>query len=184
MVELSIDANQMKRLRQQLLGIKDGVPKVLSPAINRALDSGRTAVRREIRKEYVIKQKDIPIRVQGANRANLSGAVIVKQGMLDVSKFVYRPKSPGTKRPLYVQVKKSGGGLISGGFVAAMPTGFTGPFMRTTKAHLPIRKIITIGAAIMASRPSVGPAAHKAMDETLTKRIDYELQRVLARGEG
>lgn len=186
MVALTLHTAQMKKLQRAVAHIKDGVPKVLSPAINRSLNAGRTAVRREIRKEYLIKQKDIPIRVSGASRARLNGQIIIQQGMLDASKFFYRPiavQRGRARRPLFVQIKKGGGGYISGGFIASVG-GADRPVQRTQPARLPIRRIITIGAAIMASQPTVGPAVNKAMGDTLDKRIDYEMKRVLARAGG
>jgi hypothetical protein len=182
-VALQIDSRQMAKLQRSLGDIKDGVPKALAPAINRALSSGQTVVKREIRKEYLIKAKDIPTKVHRATRSTLSGEIRIDQGMLDISKFVYRPKAVrrGKKqRPLFVQVKKSGGGIVKRGFVTS-----SGPFQRRSRAsRLPIRRILVIGAPIMASQPSVGPAVNKTMGDTLAKRIDHEITRVLASAGG
>jgi Prophage minor tail protein Z (GPZ) len=182
-VALQIDSSQMKELQRSLGNIKDGVPKALAPAINRALASGQTTVKREIRKVYLIKAKDIPTKVHRATRTTLSGEIRIQQGMLDASKFVYRPRAVQrrkNKKPLFVQIKKGGGGFIARGFVAG-----SGPYQRRSFApRLPIRRILTIGAPIMASQPSVGPAVNKAMGDTLAKRIDHELERVLASAGG
>jgi hypothetical protein len=176
---LNIDARQMKQLQKAVADIQNGVPRVLAPAINRALSSGQTAVRREIRKVYTIKQKDIPTKVHRATRASLSGEITITQGMLGAEKFVYNPKFPTKRRrQMFVQVKKSGGGYIARGFASSA---LTGPFQRRSAAgRLPIRKVIAIGAPIMASQPNVGPAANTVMGDTLAKRIDHELTRVLA----
>lgn len=179
---LEIDARQLRKLQHALGDIQNGVPRALAPAINRSLEAGRTTVRREIRKEYLIKQKDIPLALKRANYSTLSGHIRIAQGMLDASKFVYRPKAirRGKKqRPLFVQVKKGKGGIIARGFVAST-RGFTGPFQRrSTAKRLPIRKVLVIGAPIMASQPQVGPAVNKTMGDTLAKRIDHEIERVL-----
>jgi Prophage minor tail protein Z (GPZ). len=179
-VAIQIDARQLKNLERKLGGIEKGVPKALAPAINTALAKGQTTIKREIRKEYLIKAKDIPTAIHRATYSSLNAHILVRQGMLDASKFVYRPKAVQkrkNKKPLFVQIKKSGGGFIARGFVSRL-----GPMQRRSFApRLPIRKILTIGAAIMASQPNVGPAVNKAMGETLAKRIDYEMKRVLAR---
>ena len=199
MVELTIGTKQLAKLQRTMQGIKDGVPKVLVPAINRALASGRTAVRREIRKEYLIKQKDIPIKVAKASHSTLGGSVTVAQGMLPLDKFKLRPKfnlaswyagqtgvniTPHVHRkrkakPIFAQVKKGGGGTLRGGFY--IPQG--GPYVRRGSSRLPIKRLVTIGASIMAAQPSVGPAASKAMGDTLDKRLDHEIRRVLAKGK-
>lgn len=180
---ITFDARQLKKLTRAMRGIENGVPRVLVPAINRALASGQTTVRREIRRVYLIKQKDIPTKVRRATRATLAGEIRITQGMLGADKFVYRPKAPtARKRPLFVQIKKGGGGYITRGFVN---TGLQGPYQRrSTAGRLPIRKVIAIGAPIMASQPSVGPAANKTMGDTLAKRIDHEMKRVLASAGG
>ena len=185
MVEVSIDSRQLAKLTRAVANIQNGVARVLAPAINRALNSGRTTVRREIRKVYLIKQKDIPVAVHGASRQRLSGQIVIRDTMLDASKFIYKPRGiqkRKNKKPLFVQIKKGAGGYVKHAFVA-QTGGYTGPFQRTQPERLPIRKLITIGAPIMASQPNVGPAVNKNMGDTLAKRIDHEIKRVMAKGE-
>lgn len=183
MVALNIDAKQLQRLTRSVRRIENGVPRVLVPAVNRALASGRTTVRREIRKTYLIKQKDIPMSLHKARYASPSGHISIKQGMLGAEKFRYNPRFPTKRRKqMFVQIKKGGGGFVARGFAS---NALTGPFQRRSSApRLPIRKIIAIGAPIMATQPAVGPAANKAMGDTLAKRIDHELKRVLASSGG
>jgi hypothetical protein len=180
---ITIDASQLKFLEHAVKDIKNGVPRVLAPAINRALASGQTVVRREIRKVYTIKQKDIPTKLHKASYSRLAGEIDISQGMLGAEKFEYRPKVRGKRRKeLFVRIKKGAGGSIKRGFV----TNTIGhPFQRrSTAPRLPIRKVIAIGAPIMASQPTVGPAANQVMGDTLAKRIDHELKRVLASSGG
>jgi hypothetical protein len=177
-VVLSVHSEQIEKLQESLLGIERGVQKVLAPAINRALAKGRTTVKREIRKEYVIKAKDIPVAIKKASgTTNPNGDVTVRDGMLDLVKFKTRGGEGG--RPLFAQVRKSGGRLIPGGFRAIRQL-----FIRRGKPRLPINKLLTIGAPIMASQPSVGPAVIKEMGDTLDKRIDHELKRVMTQAGG
>jgi hypothetical protein len=187
MIELVIKS-QVDRAVRAVGHIKNGVPRVLAPAINRAAAKGKTEIKREIRKVYNIKAKDIPAEVHRATYGSLGAAIIVRQGMLDLNKFNYQPRfAPGgrMRRPLWAQVKKGGGGTIAGGFVADMPSGYSGPFIRAAGAsRLPIHKLLSIGAGIMASQPSVGPAANKAMGDTMDKRLDHEIKRVLASAGG
>lgn len=179
---IEIDTKQLDFVRRSVRSIENGVPRVLAPAINRALSQGQTAVRREIRKDYVIKQKDIPTKVHRATRSRLTGEIRIEQGMLPAEKFIVRPMFPTKRRrPLYVQIKKQGGGFVKRGFVS---NALRGPHQRTQTDRLPIRKIMTIGAPIMASQPGVGPAANKVMGDALAKRIDHELKRVMSSAGG
>jgi len=175
---ITIDPRELKKLEKVLRNIHNGLPRVLVPAINRTLSSGQTTLRREIRKIYTIKQKDIPTKVRRANYSTLAGEIRVEQGMLGADKFIYRPHAPtARRRPLFVQIKKGGGGYVKQGFVSS---GLSGPYQRRSGAgRLPIRKVIAIGAPIMASQPSVGPAVNETMANTLAKRLDHEIKRLL-----
>jgi hypothetical protein len=186
MVAITINTQQMSKLTKALGHIKNGVPRALAPAINRALSSGQTVVKREIRKEYVIKAKDIPSRVKRANYTSLHGQIVIQDGMLELNKFRYNPKfAPHGKmrRPLFAQVRTKGGGTISRGFVADVGD-YSGPFVRKGDARLPIKKLLAISGPIMASQPNVGPAANKRIGDVLDKRIDHEIKRVLASAGG
>jgi hypothetical protein len=77
-------------------------------------------------------------------------------------------------------VKVGGGGDLPGAFY--IPSG--GPYVRTSANRFPIQKLMTIGASIMASQPSVGPAVQKAMGDALATQIDVNIKRVLASGGG
>jgi hypothetical protein len=183
MVAINLDAKQLAKLKRSLSHIENGVPKAFVPAVNRALAAGQTTVKREIRKIYTIKSKDIPTKLHRARYASPIGHIRIDQGMLDASKFFYSPKAVQrrkSKKPLFVRVKKGGGGFIARGFVSRL-----GPYQRRSDApRLPIRKIITIGAPIMAAQPTVGPAVNEKMGDTLARRIDHEVERVLASAGG
>jgi hypothetical protein len=185
---LTIDTKQLQMVERATRSIRNGTQKVLAPAINRALSSGQTAVRREIRKVYVIKQKDIPTKLHRANYSSLQGTIAITSGMLGVDKFYYSPLFPPAagsgkrKKQLFVRIKKGGGGFVKRGFSTNVKGG---PYQRRSEApRLPIRKLLAIGAPIMASQPAVSSAALTTMGDTLAKRIDHELQRVLASAGG
>lgn len=176
-VVLLVHSDQMLKLGRIMAGIQDGIPKVLAPAINRALAKGKTTVKREIRKDYTIKTGDIPVQVGRATRASLKGVVVVNDKMQDLVKFKNTGGTQfGTRRlPLRATVRKGGGGIIKSGFRAIKQL-----FIREGKSRLPIKKLLTISAPIMASQPSVGPTVIKDMGDTLDKRIDHEIKRVMA----
>jgi hypothetical protein len=185
MVALTISGDQMIRLEKAVGQIKDGVPKALAAAINRTLNKGRTEVKRAIRQDYLIKAKDIPAKVRGVNPTRLyNGQLFIKDTMLDLNKFPFRPRTVQrrkNKKMLFVQVKTTGGKLMPHAFVAAMPSGYVGPFERRDKPSLPIDKLMAIATAIMASQPHVMTTVRKAMDETLDTAIGQQINRAMAR---
>ena len=178
MVAVDIDTRDLLKARRAVGHIKNGVPRVIVPAVNRSLAKGQTEVRRGIRNVYLIKQKDIPTKITRATYGSIKGQVLIQQGMLPLDKFRY---TGGTgRKQLFAQVKKGGGGYIPRGFVYPG----RGPYRRTETSRLPIHRLFTIGAPIMASQPSVGPAVNKAMGEMLATRLDHEIKRVLASAGG
>jgi Prophage minor tail protein Z (GPZ) len=185
MVAITIDPRQLNKLQNALGHIKGGVPNALSGAINRTLRKGRTTIRREIRKEYVIKQKDIPIKIHSASRATLSGEIVIKDTMMLLGKFRVSPigvQRRATKRTVHAQVKVGGGGDIPHAFMTGLA--YPGPFVRKGTPRLPIRALLSISAPIMASQPTVGQAANKAMGDSMAVEIDRNIKRVLAQAGG
>jgi len=189
MVEIELDASAMLKLSKALDGIKNGVPRVLAPSINRSLNHGRTVIKREIRKDYTIKARDIPTVMHYATRERLGGAITIRSGMLDLMKFKVRPDMPprqsgvavANRRMVHAEVRVGRGGNLPHAFVARMPNAVVGVFSRVGKARLPIKRRLAIGAPIMASQPHVQDAAGKAMQETLIKRINSQVERLLSR---
>lgn len=182
MIEITINSGQLQKLERALRNIKNGVPHALVPAINRALEHGRTVAKTQIRKSYTIKAKDIPIHLEKASYQKLEGEMTIKDAMLPLDHFRYSGGTHG--RPLHAEVRIGKGGNIATGFVQTMPsTGYRGPFMRRGRARLPISKIMTISAPIMATQPDVGPVIQREMEKTLALRIDHEMERVLAKAE-
>ena len=184
MVEIELDATAIKKLTKALSGVRNGVPRALAPAINRTLNHGRTVIKREIRKDYTIKTKDIPTDVHYANREHLGGSIVIRSGMLDLMKFKVAPRTP-PKHPRMVraEVRVGKGGNIPHAFIAKMPNAYIGVFTRVGRERLPIKRRMAIGAPIMASQPHVREAAGREMQATLIKRINYEVNRLLSRVE-
>ena len=184
MVEIKLDASAMLKLSKALDGIKNGVPRVLVPSINRALNHGRTVIKSEIRKDYTIKAKDIPTIMHYATPTHLGGSITIRSGMLDLMKFRVRPRTaPKRPRMVHAEVRVGRGGNLPHAFVARMPNAYVGVFTRVGPKRLPIKRRLAIGAPIMASQPHVQNAAGKAMQQMLIKRIDSQVERLLSRAD-
>lgn len=182
MIDLQIDTNDLRKIEKTYRHIKDAMPRVLSPTINRTLNKGRTEVRREIRKDYVIKQKDIPVRVKGASRARLNGELIITSTMLPLAMFKIMPagvQHRKRKQIIRAMVRAGHGGSLPHAFVAIMPSGHRGVFERVGKERLPIRELLAIGAAVMAKQPRIMQAVTKAMSATFQNELHRNAQRIL-----
>jgi len=120
------------------------------------------------------------VRTRYANPLNLGGAVWIKQGMLGLEKFKHTPKNPPKHpRMVHAEVRIGKGGNIPHGFVQRMPNAFVGIFTRVGKARLPIKRLLAIGASIMASQPHVRNKVISEMRSTFVRRMDYHMERLL-----
>jgi hypothetical protein len=177
MIAIQVNARDLRKLHVCLDDIKNGVPRALTPAINTALNKGRAELKREIRKEYTIKAKDIPIALHRASYNHLAGDFRIDQGMLPISKFELHPRGfTKHRKPILARVKKGKGGYLKHAFY--IPRG--GPWKRLGPERYPIVPVVTISAAIMASQPAVESVVNNAMEVTLGKRIDHEIDRIMA----
>jgi len=178
MVQIVVDSRDLLKLVTSLDKVKNGVERALAPAINTALANGRTVIKREIRKQYTIKAKDIPITLHRASYKHLVGEFRIDQGMLPLEKFELHPRGFTHKRKLiFARVKRGKGGYLRHN-AFFIPRG--GPYHRLGPERYPIAKMVTISAAIMASQPEVENATRESMGFTLEKRINHEIERVLA----
>jgi len=182
MITVVIDYKPLMKFLRPLEDIRKGVPRVLVPTINRSLAAGVTAIKREVRKNYEIKYKDIPVKKESASYENLEGKLIVADKMMELGKFFISPRKMQrgpTRRKLFARVKVGKGGQLATGFMTdGLP--YAGPWRRVGRARLPIRKMLTISAPIMASQPSVEPVVVKVMGDTFAKRLEHEIERVLS----
>lgn len=169
-----------------LLGhVKDAAPKAMANAVNRAVDTAKTEASRKTRETYTIKNKDVAatIRIRRASMANLTATVTSRGGVVALSKFQVTPRQPQPKRkkPVIVRVKRGGGGPIPSVFVAKMQSGHIGVFSRAGKSRFPITQHYGPSVPQMIGNPSVKVWIEEKAAETLEKRLDHEINRVLGR---
>lgn len=173
MIQIKLDTTALERHQRALSKIEGGTEKAGARALRRSMEQGRTALGREVRRVYLIKQSDfystLTLRTKG-----MVGEISSKySGMLRLDDFKVRP---GTRtRPAWGQVKKGGGGTLGRAFVFGGRT-----FARKTQARLPIERLQSISGPIMASQPGVAEPAREKMAESFEKRLDHEIKRLLA----
>lgn len=187
---ITISAESIAKAQKALAGVKGGAQKALSRSINDGIKRGATVMKREVRSEYLIAYKDVPIVTRLASGGALGGALEVKHdGMLKLYDFRVRPKGVQkrkNKTAISAQVKQSGGGTISHGFVAQMPSGHMGAFVRSSGTSMPskpwkeqIKELHTINAAIMVGTDTIGTAVQEAVIEQFEARLDHHIARLL-----
>lgn len=185
MIELT--AEQIEKAERALENIPDGVPKVIVRAINRAAESARTEASRKVREKYYVKHSDVisTIKIYKASPADYSATIISKGHVLALPKFRVTPREPEPKRKksIIVRVKRGGGGPLPGAFVAQMKSGHVGVFKRVGKPRLPIEQKYGPSVPQMLGSPSVSQWIEEKAQETLEKRLDHEINRLLGENE-
>lgn len=181
MIELT--ASQIDKAQRVLSHIPNGAPKAMSRAINRAADSARTEAARKVRETYYIGYSEITstIKIYRASSENLGARVESRGHVLPLTKFKVTPNRPMPKRtsPIIVRVKRGEGGPIRTAFVARMHSGHLAVMSRAGKRRLPIQEHFGPPIPQMLGNPSVTQWVEQKAGETLEKRLEHEIDRML-----
>ena len=174
---VGITSEQIERVESILNGVQRGPEKVFFNVINRALDTVRTASGRQIREVYAIKQKDLRaesnIKLKKASQTDLAGEIAFAGCKIPLYRFNVTPKQPAQGVRVKAAVLKSSAQTeFEHAFIARMQSRHVGMFERATAKHLPIDEFTGPSAAHMA--------VEQAAQETIDKRIDHEIDRILS----
>jgi len=139
-IEVVFDKRQLAQIERAVKGIPRGMPRVVSRAINKTATTARSHLVKRIAGILPIKQKDIrkgmPIYKATLNRWQATIRIIGKA--IPLIQFKARQTRKG------VTYKKAGAdtrALIRSAFIAVMPTGRKGVFLRLGRPRLPIREL-------------------------------------------
>lgn len=200
---ISITDEQINRVESILNGVRNGPEKVFFNVINRALTTVRAEAGRQIRAVYAISQKDLRsesnIQLRKASRSNLAGEIAFSGCKIPLYRFNVSPKQPtfdesrtipvkingqwkrvNPSKPVKAAVLKSSAQTeLEHAFIANMQNGHTGIFNRKELDDLLIRELKGPSIAHMADNSVVLAQVEKAAQETIDKRIDAEMNRIL-----
>ncbi len=177
---IKITEEQIDRIELILKGIKNGPNKAVYSVINRGLGTIRTESSRAIRETYNVKQKDINsnsnIKVKKANSNELAGQVEFAGNLIPLIKF-----NPKDRRPngVSVSVLKGWSNLISDAYIADLGQYGVGVFARETNKRNSSKQLEGPSAAHMMENVDVLEKVEKAAQETINKRVEHEITRLL-----
>lgn len=181
MIELTV--SQIEKAERMLAHIPGAAPRAMSNAINRATDSAKTEAARKAREQYYITHKDVlsTMKMYRASAQDLTASVVSRGNLIALPKFRVTPAKPQPRRkkPITVRVKRGQGGPVRKAFVAGMRSGHTGVFMRSGKKRFPIEQMFGPSVPQMLESRSVNAWVSQKANETLDKRLDHEINRVL-----
>jgi len=179
---ITVDADKIKEVEQQLGEYKNKAPVALSRGLNRASASAKTSASKKAREAYNIKAKDIgaTINITKATKSSLSAVVKSKGERIPLIKFKVSPSAPRPKKPPKVlkgAVKKGGLKDIVGAFVANVNGNKA--FTRTTNKRLPIRQLFGPAVPQMLGSSTVKEFVETEASRVFDQRLDHEIQRIM-----
>lgn len=182
---ISAGPERLKKARNMLIGFEDEIPKVVSRAINRAIENARANVVREVRDHYNIKAKDIrtTLKISRSNSKNLAAVISSRGAPLPTMAFKVRPGTVNGRRrtPLTVSVKKGQSENLDRAFIATLG-GSKGVYERIGGPRLPIRQLYGPSVPQMIGNEEIIKQIADQARKTLDDRLDHEINRVLEAG--
>lgn len=180
-VKVTIDERSLKEAAHILRAIPRAVPRVFRRAINRTVDTAATDLKGRVGEQITATKGSIAksISKKKATLTNLTGSIGTK---------VYRPgliafSARQTKHGVSYRISRTAGRkTIEHGFIAKMPSGHRGVFIRGGPSRLPIRElqgpsiwtVVTNTAGILKA---VTDAAGKQLGKHIDDQVGVEFKR-------
>jgi len=176
---ISIDTKDLDMAKILLDGVKNGMGKAVSRAINRASTTAKTAISVETRKEYAVTAGAIKqtIAAQKASSSRLKASITTKGSPILLGEF----KVNQGKNGVTAKVKKGNSPkVINRGFIAhSTKSGFVGTVIRTSSKGYPIKVAYGPSVPQMVGNEKVSKIVEDKAQETLNKRFAHEVEAVL-----
>jgi hypothetical protein len=166
-------------LRYQRLGT-DVRDKALVRALNRTATTVRAEASREIRKQYNLKSRVVKdqIRITRANRATLTAVIQASGRPIPLIEFDARWNRRMKGASVRVKHERK---VVRGAFIATMPGGHRGVFVRKGDRRLPIRQLFSISLPTAFTQKQVTAAIVAAAQARFPVAIEQEMKFALSR---
>ena len=182
---IQITSEQIERVNLILSGIPGGAQKAFSSVIRRANSTVKAETVRQITGTYAISAQhvraggNIRAQVQKAD-SGVVGTVTFAGYKLPLYRFNVTPTLPIQRAEVKAAVmRRNGQTPFAHAFIARMKSGHTGMFERKTGRSLPITEFMAQSTAQMAGNEEVLEAVSEKAQETVNKRIEHEITRIL-----
>lgn len=181
---IDISAQAMEEAKKSLEQIPGGIDRATRAAVNKTIRGVRTDIVTEIRANYVVKSQDIrrTLTLSIASRSNARAVVKSMGKPIALSKFKVRPgkvQRRGSKnKPIRVQVKKDGGGVLSNAFLAQFKSGHLGVVERKGKARFPVEEFYGPPIPKMLKNQEILNTIEDKAHDRLEKNFTHEIVRI------
>jgi len=189
MIEVTNDVTResLNRIQLILSGVPKGAEKALGSVISRAQSTVRTTAVKEITKVYSITQRDVKaesnIRLRTITEdGGVIGTVSFSGFKIPLYRFNVTPKTPTPRRNQHVKAAQIIGNpqvRFNNAFIAKMKSGHIGMFERDGRKRTPISEFAGSSVAQMAGNAAVLDKVEAAALETIEKRTEHEITRIL-----
>lgn len=180
---IAITNEQIERVNLILRGIKNGPNKVFYNVINRGLTTVRSQSSKRIRETYNIKQSDInsnqSMKMKRASANNLIGEIEFSGTVIPLIKFKVSPAQPKKKTVSVSVLKAAGGKRLESAYIADLGQYGIGVFERMTRKRNSSTQLFGPSIAHMIENENVLDKVETAAQETINKRIEQEITRIL-----
>lgn len=180
---IEITNEQIERVNFILGRMKKAPNKVFCNTINRALETVRSKSGKMIRETYRIKQSDITsnqnMKMKRASVSDLEGQIEFAGTVIPLIKFKVSPAEPKRKTVSVSVLKTEGGKRLQSAYVANLGRYGVGVFERLTSKRETSQQLYGPSTAHMMGNVEVLQKVEAAAQETINKRIEQEISRIL-----
>ena len=176
---IEITNEQIERVNLLLGDIKGAPNRALFNVINRALGTVRSQSGKVIRETYNIKQSDITanqnMKMKRATAGDLVGSIEFAGTVIPLKRFKVSPQ-----RTVSVSVLRAEGGKrLESAYVADLGKYGVGVFERLTRRRDSSQQLYGPSTAHMMGNENVLDKVEQAAQETIDKRVEQEITRIL-----
>ena len=184
MISINISSQKMDKVIRLMTKAPKEVQKAAAVSINRTILTARKEASVNIRKNYIIKAKDIKTALsytRAKGNGFLMGEIKAKGPAPLLTAFrvsIYKRTKRGYTRPPKVQVLKSSGAKTVNGMFhgKSKSSGYIGLMQRTSKKRYPLRIPHVPSVAQMLGSERVLNVITAKAEETLNKRFLHEVE--------
>ena len=182
---IELDLRQVERIERIFKNTPQQVPIVISRAINRASQAGRTQAAREARSLYTVKHGDVlkTLKINKASSNAMRASISSRGELIPLTSFNARATQSGVS----VAVKKGERKQLKSVFIRTLKNprygkGAHNVFGRLTKSRIPLRGHYGPSIPQMIGNEDATDSVKTRISEVLDDRIRHEIEFLL-RGE-
>lgn len=180
---IEVSAEQLERVKLILGGIPKAVPAAISNALNRGATTARKAAANYITEHYTLKQKDAreatKIKFRKADNGNIEATVIFSGNVIPLLKFDVRPSTPKAGA-VSAAVERHGRKALASAYVTNLGRYGPGVFERLTSKRNTSQQLYGPSTAQMLGTANAQIEMQTQAQETIDKRLEHEIERILA----